>query len=551
MDGRLTARLWLPMFVLALAATAIPVLLTPMPPMLDYPNHFVRLWLLEGGADTQPVAGMYRIDWGGASTNIFIDLVAALAKGIVPVSIVGPAMLLLALLLPAIGIAAFARQIHGRLTWWHLLCVILGWSQIFLLGFVNFQIAIGLALLCAAGDARLAERHRTVRMSYGFVAAVALLLAHPFGLFFYAMLVGGTALGPRWVRGTSLRESLLPIERAILACLPLLLVVALFWLFASHPGDHQAGAPEATQWQSAWIVGKPSILLSPFKAYHGHPDFLFVAILAVPPIAALAGRRLRWHGGLLVAAALLALGSFLMPAHYLGTAFIDIRLPMMLWMTLAVALLPDIAATGSSATVAVLLALAVVFARAEGMGRIWWARRGDLEAIHRALARIPAGATVLPLVQTPDHAHIRDLPLGRAVGSQMDFWHLATLAIAERHAFVPTLFANPGKQVVQVRPPYASMAVPEGAIASVDRLGRPLRAADMHEFPYLNRWRCFDYILVTNADTANAEGAMPVLPQVSLLEDDGFARLYAIRHGGTVGCPVFGHGVADRSISSR
>ncbi len=538
MGERLTARSWLPIFVLALAATAIPVLLTPMPPMLDYPNHFVRLWLLEGGADTQPVAGMYRIDWHGASTNIFIDLVAALAKGVVPVSIVGPSMLLLALLLPAVGIAALARQIHGRLTWWHILCVVLGWSQIFLLGFVNFQISIGLALLFAAGDTWLAGRNRVFRMLYGLAAGIVLLLAHPFGLLFYAMLAGGAALGPRWTRGQTMRETLLPAQRAILACLPLLVVVVLFWLFASHPGDHQAGPPEATQWQSSWIIGKPSVLLSPFKTYHLHPDFLVVAAFAGPLVAAAVRRRLRWHGGLVVAAAVLALGSFAMPAHYLGTAFIDIRLPMMLWMTLAVALLPDIAATGSGATVALLLAMAVVFARAEGIGRIWLHRRADLDTVHHALAQIPAGATVLPLVQTPDHAHVRDLPLGRAVGSQVDFWHLATLAIAERHAFVPTLFANPGKQVVQVRPPYASMAVPEGAIASVDRLGRPLSAADMHEFPYLILWRCFDYILVTDADIPNAEGAMPAMPEVSLVEDDGFARLYAIRQATKIGCPV-------------
>ena len=545
MDKQSTARWWLPLFVLALAVTAIPVLITPMPPLLDYPNHYVRLWLLEGGADLQPLARIYRIDWQGAYTNIFIDLVAAAAKGVVPVSIVGPGMLLLSLLLPGIGIAALANHVHGRLTWWHLLCVILGWGQVFLLGFVNFQISLGLALLGAVAVARMSQRGLASRSILNVIVGCVLLVTHPFGLLLYVLLIGGLAMGADWAPSGGWREALLGIRRAIEACIPLIVLVGLFWLLAPHPGDHQAGPPEATQWQSTWIIGKPAILLSPFKTYRAHADLLFVAAFVAPIVVAMLWRRLRWHGGLLVSALVLAIGSLVMPSHYLGTAFIDIRLPLMLWMTLAVALLPDVGRVGFRAAIGAIMAMAVVLVRAEGIGRIWLDRRGDLEAVDRVLARIPAGQIVLPLVQTPDHQHIRDLPLGRAVGDQVDFWHLATLAIVERHAFVPTLFANPGKQVVQVLPPYRMISVPEGAIASVDQLGRRPGAIGRHEFPYLAAWRCFDYILVTDADVANAAGAMPTIPQITLVEDAGFARLYAIRHGG---CSIPGLGAPVRTV---
>ena len=40
----------------ALAACAIvlliPVLITPLPPLTDYPNHLARMWILSGGPDT-------------------------------------------------------------------------------------------------------------------------------------------------------------------------------------------------------------------------------------------------------------------------------------------------------------------------------------------------------------------------------------------------------------------------------------------------------------------------------------------------------------------
>ena len=42
-----------PMRCLAVAAAVlvlVPVLSVAMPPLLDYPNHLVRYWLLSGGA---------------------------------------------------------------------------------------------------------------------------------------------------------------------------------------------------------------------------------------------------------------------------------------------------------------------------------------------------------------------------------------------------------------------------------------------------------------------------------------------------------------------
>ena len=46
----------LPAVLLALAALAcaVPALLVRMPPILDYPNHYVRMWLLGGAIGVAP-----------------------------------------------------------------------------------------------------------------------------------------------------------------------------------------------------------------------------------------------------------------------------------------------------------------------------------------------------------------------------------------------------------------------------------------------------------------------------------------------------------------
>src|SRR5262245_21106837 len=70
--------------VLAFAALAIPVLLVAIPPLLDYPNHLVRLWLIAGGAKIAPLSEMYAVSWASAHTNVGIDHVGALLGRLVP-----------------------------------------------------------------------------------------------------------------------------------------------------------------------------------------------------------------------------------------------------------------------------------------------------------------------------------------------------------------------------------------------------------------------------------------------------------------------------------
>src|SRR5262245_36528007 len=80
MVRRLTALL----FVVAFAGLALPVWLVDVPPLLDYPNHLVRLWLIAGGAQIAPLSKMYAVSWGSAHTNVGIDYLGALSANIVP-----------------------------------------------------------------------------------------------------------------------------------------------------------------------------------------------------------------------------------------------------------------------------------------------------------------------------------------------------------------------------------------------------------------------------------------------------------------------------------
>ena len=119
-------------------------------------------------------------------------------------------------------------------------------------------------------------------------------------------------------------------------------------------------------------------------------------------------------------------------------------------------------------------------------------------------------------------------PIGRYSGGMPIYRHTATTIVMSRQAFVPTIFTAAGKQPLRVLPPWTQLSVPEGGLPSVDDLDDP-RVGTRSEYPYLEDWRRrFDYLLLVNADLPNRNRAIEQVPGLSLVSDQGFARLYRI-----------------------
>ncbi|MDO6416476.1 hypothetical protein Q4F19_18985 [Sphingomonas sp. BIUV-7] len=525
---------WLCALAAACAIAAIPILAVPMPLVLDYPNHLARLWLLAGGASEASFPAIYAIDWSASGTNILIDLIAITIGRVVPIGLLGPALLIAALLLPAIGAAMLGRAAFRRWSWWHLFALLPAWGAPLLLGFLNFQIGCGLALIGAAIDARLTGAPGRIAFRIGW--AILLLVTHPFGLGFHAALLGGLALGPDLPDRFRARSLLIPVGRAIRAVLPAIAVVILFWLVARHPG----GASAAPTWLP-WPF-RIEALFSPMQGYGGSIGTVLVALLWGTILIARASDALRVHAGLAIAAALLAGGTLVVPQIAFDTGQLMLRLAEMAWLTWIAAVLPGVGWGRRATSGGAALALAAVALRTADIGRVWIARQSDAASVAAMLAQVPQGARILPLDQQPQLVPYTGLPIGRALGPLPTYLHLPLLAVPGRHAFLPTLFAYAGKQVVSVRPPYDRIAVREGTLATVDRLGALTPTSpDATFYPYLMNWPCFDFVLVLNADLPNRAGLLRTFGgRIAPVADGGFARLYRIADGARRTCAVPG-----------
>jgi hypothetical protein len=512
--GRRGQRLLQAALLLACLLPLLPVALVPLPPLLDYPNHLARLWLIAGGAAGTPLESVYAVDWSQAWTNIGIDLLARGLGGAIGADAVGRLAIALALLLPVAGLALFGRALAGR---WHALLLaapILAWNAPLVLGFLNQQIAVGLALLAAAADAAWRSRPRWKPVARA-LAGVGIAVVHPIGALFLATLLGALAFGGA---PPTRRTAAAALGRGILAAAPVAAAVLALMLLAPHPpgGDPRSFALPAIYAFGLKLFG----LFSGFIAYDAALEALFACGAGWLLAMAFKLGLVRGHAGLCIATAGLLLLLVALPSNLGNAGQMELRFGSLAALAGFAGLLPGRPAPRTALTAALLL-LAADAGRSLWILDRWQAGARDIAAVERALAPLPAGAALLSVQPAPEAR-----PPGLHV---LSGWtpalHYPLRAVPLRQAFVPTLFSAAGKQPIRVLPPWYGISVPDGILPEPWQLSLPNSPQLARAFPYLPGWRGrFDHLLVIDA-----AGAAAPTDDLELLADEGFARLYRIR----------------------
>ena len=508
-----------------IAAAAIvlwPVLVTAMPPVLDYPNHLVRFWLLSG--HIAAMSRFFAVDWTHTVTNVAMDMLAAVLGRIVPAPVAGRIILGLAAVLPPLGSVLLSRAMFGRTNFWHALTFLTAWSLVLLTGFMSLELSYGVALLLATW--RKEMRGGPVRQTgLRIMDAVLIGLVHPFGILLYAAVAAGLILGPAVdVRSPAFWRD---PWRPGLSLLAGLLIAGLVFLGLTHltSGDEGGGLPPPI-WEGGFfdqfgLERLGEMLLSPFRSYRLWPDLVF-AVIFIAPVAVFAGlKRLSVHWGLLICAAAVVVVALMSPQDLGSTSLVDYRLMAMAALILPAAVLPELPDDRRWQVAAYGVALAVVAARVGWLGAVWEARQADVASLQRAVAQIPAGARVLPLTAPGDPD---TEPEGRYLSDlTATYNHLPTLIVIWRQAYVPTVFAQPGKQPLSVLPPYDDTHEVSGGLpATPDDLRRQNGDVD----GFLPGWPAhFDYIVMVNADRP---GATRQLPGACLADDEGYAVVWRV-----------------------
>ena len=512
----------------ACVLAVVPFFTVFLPPVLDFPNHLARIWLIGGGAAVPPLSHIYEVRWWQASTNVAVDFVGALFARVLPLAALIKVLLLPMFLGPPLGAILLNRALFRGFAAWQLAAFAFIWGATAVEGFISFQIGLASALFAALAMRPLLESGAWKRLTILLALSAALLLIHPFAVLFLLLLVTAFEIGARvpWpMERHWLLQRLGRIVPAAAVCFAPL--VALYVLSPYPPGAYGPEAKLAT-WYPISQMLQPrhlaEIYLSPVAAYRLSIDVPLNLPLAAVTLWAFAARKIRVHAGFLIVAASLMVLALAVPKDLGDGGSLPVRLVVAGALMVFAGMRPEFDTACSKAVFATLLVAAAV-ARVGWTTSVWIRRARDVDELWNATRPLPAGASVLVLEdRVVDGSKV---PVGRLMSGCPEgvcpvARHLGSMVVIWNHVFIPTLFTVPGQHALGVKPPWTQKSVYSSHVPFLDEVGKP-SASD----PYLDHWRRdFDYVLVLDADLGQRFGQK----WVRLVKDSGFARLYRIEH---------------------
>jgi hypothetical protein len=511
---------------IALAAMLLglimPLLLVEVPPLTDYPNHLARALFLAFGATDPVMSKMFAANWQIAP-NLALDIVLPPLLQIMPPLIAGKVLLGFAAVLPATGAIAFNRACFERRSYWPLAVGLVVYNVPFLLGFINFQIGVGVALWGAAAWVWMARYLPLSGAMFGVLFGLAAFFSHLFAFALYALLIGCWEAAGVFQRGLR-SDGIVPFTVRRLGSATIALIAPVI-LYLISPLAGTGGAVFRNEW-----LTKLKTFAVPVAGYSPALTYGILAGLGLILAGLLITRRLQIAPLAFLAFPVLTLVFFALPTGAKGVFYIDTRIPVMMGFLLFAATLPRVP---RNVGVAIFLAIAAMFvARMSLISRVWIDAQQDVSDVRAVLSAVTPGSRVLAvddLVDTSNGPIVRSRSLAHDYPNS--FWHYASFAFIDRRAFWSDAFTLYGQQPVIAQPYYDRSGNP-GAfpmqnlqlLTGADPIpGKPKPS-------YLTDWPSkFDYILVMNASSDPELGKF--LPgKLRLISKQGFAALFEVRH---------------------
>lgn len=480
------SRRWLTMALFA--AAMLPLLATPVLPLIDFYNHLARFFVLSHVGASPMLQSYYQSHWT-LLPDIGVDVLGTPILAVIPPMIAGHLIVIAILAVIYSGALYFQRAVTGqRSPLVALLLLPLLYSYILNWGFANFLLGLGFAFW-AAGWWFLNRPRPFLAVPVSCVLSILIFLTHGLAFALYGVMVASLEVG-RFIKAPKhppmdLVKSLL--LTAIQALIPLAFLA--YWLVANAKVGHITPPqtilpPELTGFPPG-LTGRILKRLVPILRVEEGPSYLFdIVTLAVQALAVLflfaAGRirisALAWP--LLVAAALtVGIGA---PTIF-GVSYITDRMPLFALLCFITVLTVRPGQWGFASKVACGVIAAVVAIRLIAVAASWYGYGADYRAFQAIAKEIPPGSLTLG-VGVGAAFHETNVPRCEMFGPLL----VAT------HGQAGPLFADPKQQ---------PLALAGRLKSAVDALheSHPLeRPSDYNTYMKDAVIAGFDYLLVCN-----------------------------------------------------
>ena len=421
-------RLSRPVLLALLIVAALPVAVCTVPGLSDLPNHLARYHVFASHGAGGPIDRWYKVEWRWIG-NLGIDLPVLLLTPWLGVEAATRLACSMIAPLVVLGLLALGRAAHGRITAGALLALPMAMAQPWMYGFVNYWLAIALALLTSAAWLAWRPHRWWLHALVSGAAALVVWTAHIQGWAVLLILVGACELA----RVRSVADLLRRAAKALPLLAPLAPMVAwrgggpgLLWSYDRHVAF-------------AKVMDFVTVLKGASKPL----DLAVTALLAAAALLALAwaGRR-RVDPGLALAATLLTVATVVLPTTMLGSWGADLRLAP---VAVAVALLA-LGPAGDPRRERALAGIgAALFVGRAAFITVEWSRADAVLGRRLALLdRVPRGSRMGFVALKHDCGTPWVLDPERKLGGY---------AVVRRDAFTNTLFQIAGADLMTIRRP--------------------------------------------------------------------------------------------------
>lgn len=433
--------------VVATFLATAPLWWVEFAPLHDLPFHAARILLLRdalsGGFFTQ----FYELNTLFLP-NVGMDLVALGLFQALSLPDAVRAFLVVLVFVMISGANALHRTLFGTNGLSVPIAALLSYNAIFVLGFLNYLLGVGLLVWSVALFLRMRGRPAALRFALGLLLGLVLIFTHLVAFVLYGLVVAGLELqaAARMLRAAGRARA--AVMRLLVSGLPLVLILGLF--VALSPTAGASSPPPATGnlfGVFSFDLGRKLWILKRTLAggQNAALDFASVAIAGVLLVLLLLLCRVRFAWEAAVPFVLLGLAYLVAPDLLMGAAYLDLRLPVGI-LFLAAGCVHFAPRTDRMRLGLTVLLLVVVTLRSGVLTRDWLRYEVVQKEFVQAYACLPRGSVLF--VARP-RMTVNAIWQGHW---EPPIKHIASLASVTDGVFVPQTFADPTQQPIRVRP---------------------------------------------------------------------------------------------------
>jgi hypothetical protein len=437
----------------AIAVLLAPLFLLQYVPLVDYPSHLVRCFILYHYQDVPVFQQTYQRLFEPIP-NVACDIVITALLHVFSVLTAGRLFIALIVLLYALGCHLLATEVRGKTSWIAILCAFTVYGSPLMWGLVNYVFGLAVFMICVA----LWMRWRSAWTVGRYVLVVALVCA--------AFLTHLTSYGFVGIACTTMtlydvvirRRSIAQAVRDLAVLVPPVIAFAVFMKRSGSVGN--------IQWST--LAGKIGELFPFVRTYNLGFDALFAITVALCILVLLLrSSRVQAVWPVTITAAVFATFYLVCPRVLFTSSGADARFVPPAILLLLLSLKVDVPQRTGVVIFSIVMVASIV--RIGEISREWTSLDRTIGPAVRLTDNIPAGVKIypalFPMQCRPSENKVLPQALSRLhVGSVLAaletdecrkrdvvFEHVVEYATIRSSAYVPSLHAHRGQQPLVFR----------------------------------------------------------------------------------------------------